>query len=123
MDLRAFDSVEEWARLDRENEVRSLAQRHGGFLTPGTLPAPDEAQEWRSLMPSLSEYRAISGGVASEGGYTVPTEVSGKYIDALKAKSTFLRGLPEGSIIPFASATFSVPQLVSSTGADYAAEG
>ncbi|MFJ4529651.1 phage major capsid protein [Streptomyces nigrescens] len=123
MDLRAFDAVEERARLDRENEVRSLAQRHGGFLTPGTLPAPDEAQEWRSLMPSLSEYRAISGGVASEGGYTVPAEVSGKYIDALKAKSTFLRGLPEGSIIPFASATFSVPQLVSSTGADYAAEG
>ncbi|MER7152098.1 phage major capsid protein [Streptomyces lydicus] len=123
MDLRAFDAVEERARLDRENEVRSLTQRHGGFLTPGTLPAPDEAQEWRSLMPSLSEYRAISGGVASEGGYTVPAEVSGKYIDALKAKSTFLRGLPEGSIIPFASATFSVPQLVSSTGADYAAEG
>ncbi|MFD0317049.1 phage major capsid protein [Streptomyces flavalbus] len=75
-------------------------------------------------MPSLTEYRAlISEGVPQDGGYTVPQEISGKYIDALKAKSTFLRGLPAGSIIPFTSATFSVPQLVSSTGADYVAEG
>ncbi|MBT2524702.1 phage major capsid protein [Streptomyces sp. ISL-99] len=124
MEMRAADSREDRSRLDRESEVRSLAARAGAVAIPSGGSASDEgAQEWRSLVPSLSEYRAISGGVAQEGGYTVPTEISGKYIDALKAKSTFLRGLPEGSVIPFTSATFSVPQLVSSTGADYVAEG
>ncbi|MYQ90740.1 phage major capsid protein [Streptomyces sp. SID4946] len=123
MEMRAVDAIEERAIRDRENEVRALAVRYGDALTPGSAPDRDEREEWRSLVPSLSEYRAISGGVASEGGYTVPSEVSGKYIDALKVKSTFLRGLPAQNFIPFTSATFSVPQLVSSTGADYVAEG
>ncbi|MFD7629352.1 phage major capsid protein [Streptomyces sp. NPDC059851] len=123
MELRTLDAREDRASFDRETEVRNLvAAAHSAILTPGSAGS-SSAEEWRSLVPSLSEYRAISGGVASEGGYTVPTEISGKYIDALKAKSTFLRGLPEGSVIPFTSATFSVPQLVSSTGADYVAEG
>ncbi|MFD3654241.1 phage major capsid protein [Streptomyces sp. NPDC058620] len=122
MDMRATDAREDRSRINHENEVRSLLAANSGVLTPVSREALD-SNPWRSLVPSLSEYRAISGGVASEGGYTVPSEVSGKYIDALKAKSTFLRGLPEGSVIPFASATFSVPQLVSSAGADYVAEG
>ncbi|MGW2585531.1 phage major capsid protein [Streptomyces virginiae] len=122
MEMRAADAREDRARLDREIEARSLAAAHSPVLTPASAGS-SSAEEWRSLVPSLNEYRAISGGVPSEGGYTVPTEISGKYIDALKAKSTFLRGLPEGSVIPFTSATFSVPQLVSSTGADYVAEG
>ncbi|MFZ4299935.1 phage major capsid protein [Streptomyces cinereoruber] len=124
MEMRTLDAREDRARADRENEVRSLAARMGSMAIPsaGSVSGED-SQKWRSLVPSLSEYRAISGGVASEGGYTVPSEISGKYIDALKAKSTFLRGLPHESVIPFTSATFSVPQLISSTGADYVAEG
>lgn len=122
MEMRTLDAREDRARLDREIEARNLVAAHSPILTPVSADSSG-TEEWRSLVPSLSEYRAISGGVPSEGGYTVPTEISGKYIDALKAKSTFLRGLPEGSVIPFTSATFSVPQLVSSTGADYVAEG
>ncbi|MFI5683796.1 phage major capsid protein [Streptomyces sp. NPDC051636] len=123
MEMRAADAREDRAALDRETEVRSLLAASSGLLTP-TSTGPIHSDEWRSLMPSLSEYRAlISEGVPQDGGYTVPDQVSSKYIDALKAKSTFLRGLPTGSIIPFTSATFSVPQLVSSTGADYVAEG
>ncbi|MGA5217329.1 phage major capsid protein [Streptomyces cinereoruber] len=122
MEMRAIEAREDRARADREAEVRNLIAASSAILTPGSAEIPS-TEEWRSLVPSLSEYRAISGGVASEGGYTVPSEISGKYIDALKAKSTFLRGLPEGSVIPFTSATFSVPQLISSTGVDYVAEG
>ncbi|NEA49214.1 phage major capsid protein [Streptomyces sp. SID10815] len=123
MEMRASDAREERARLDREAEVRSLVSANPGILTPGSV-GPVASDEWRSLMPSLTEYRAlISEGIPQDGGYTVPEQISGKYIDALKAKSTFLRGLPAGSIIPFTSATFSVPQLVSSTGADYVTEG
>lgn len=123
MEMRASDAREDRAMLDRVAEVRSLAAAIPSVLTP-TGSMPPGTEEWRSLMPSLSEYRAlISEGVPQDGGYTVPQEISGKYIDALKAKSTFLRGLPVGSIIPFTSATFSVPQLVSSSGADYVTEG
>ncbi|MFF6789708.1 phage major capsid protein [Streptomyces filamentosus] len=122
MEYRAIEAREDRARADRETEVLNLVAAHSAILTPGSAEGCS-VEDWRSLVPSLSEYRAISGGVASEGGYTVPSEISGKYIDALKAKSSFLRGLPSESVIPFTSATFSVPQLVSSTGADYVAEG
>ncbi|MFE4690239.1 phage major capsid protein [Streptomyces sp. NPDC056749] len=120
LEFNARDAIE---RGEREAEVRSMAARSGGMLMPVSGATSMDGDKWRSLVPSLSEYRAISGGVASEGGYTVPSEVSGKYIDALKAKSALLRGLPESSVIPFTSADFSVPQLVSSAGADYVAEG
>ncbi|MEH0577108.1 phage major capsid protein [Streptomyces sp. B21-108] len=65
----------------------------------------------------------MAEGVPGDGGYTVSKQTAAKYIDALKAKSTFLRGLPAESIIPFSGATFSVPQLVSSDGMDYVEEG
>ncbi|MEU1034563.1 phage major capsid protein [Streptomyces mirabilis] len=121
LEAEARDAVE---RGEREAEVRGLAERAGGLLVPGNGSGlPGESDEWRSLMPSHSEYRLISEGVPQDGGYTVPDQTSAKYIDALKAKSTFLRGLPAGSIHPFTSDTLSVPQLVSSTGADYVAEG
>lgn len=121
LEAEARDAVE---RGEREAEVRNLAGRSGAPLLPhGGSGMPGESDEWRSLMPSHSEYRLISEGVPQDGGYTVPDQTSAKYIDALKAKSTFLRGLPAGSIHPFTSDTLSVPQLVSSTGADYVAEG
>ncbi|WP_055524170.1 phage major capsid protein [Streptomyces graminilatus] len=109
-------------RAEREATVRSLA---GGLdmLTPTSSLGRDEGS-WRALMPSLSEYRAlVAEGVPGDGGYTVPEQTATKYIDVLKAKSTFLRGLPVESIVPFSSATFSVPQLVSSDGMDYVEEG
>ncbi|WP_158943484.1 phage major capsid protein [Streptomyces sp. NRRL S-378] len=125
MEMRAADSREDRDRADWENEVRSLTNRSGIAAMPtGGKGFREDADEWRGLLPSLNEYRAlISEGVPGDGGYTVPDQISTKYIDALKANSTFLRGLPAESIIPFTSDTLSVPQLVSSTGADYAAEG
>ncbi|MFD7626406.1 phage major capsid protein [Streptomyces sp. NPDC059851] len=120
LEAEAREAVE---RSEREAEVRSMAGRNAGMLSPGQI-AHCESDEWRGLLPSLNEYRTlISEGIPGDGGYTVPDQVSSKYIDALKVNSTFLRGLPAGSIIPFTSDTLSVPQLVSSTGADYAAEG
>ncbi|MGV9272643.1 phage major capsid protein [Streptomyces griseosporeus] len=106
-----------------EAEVRSLVEGDRGILTP-SAKATEDSEGWRSLMPSLSEYRAlVAESVPSSGGYTVPKQVSAKYVDALKAKSTFLRGIPAENVIPFSSSTFSVPQLISSTGTDYVEEG
>jgi HK97 family phage major capsid protein len=119
LEAEARDAVE---RGEREVEVRSLAGGLG-VLTPAAPPDSDEGS-WRALMPSLSEYRAlVAEGAPGDGGYTVSQQTATKYIDALKAKSTFLRGLPAESIVPFTSATFSVPQLVSSDGMDYVEEG
>ncbi|MFF4393392.1 phage major capsid protein [Streptomyces sp. NPDC001552] len=125
MEMRVADAREDRGRSDWENEVRSLAERSGIVAMPiGGKGFREDSDEWRGLLPSLNEYRAlISEGVPGDGGYTVPEQISAKYIDALKANSTFLRGLPASSVIPFSSDTFSVPQLVSSTGADYVAEG
>ncbi|MEU9437943.1 phage major capsid protein [Streptomyces sp. NPDC048252] len=120
----AAEHAEHRTRTDAwETEVRSLVANQGNLLTP-TRHAAGDGDSWRALMPSLSEYRAlVAENVPGDGGYTVPDQTAAKYIDALKAKSTFLRGIPAESIIPFSSATFSVPQLVSSTGTDYVEEG
>ena len=110
-----------------EGEIRSLLSSNptmAAVIAPRSGRVTEDDDSWRSLMPSLSEYRTLAAeGVPSSGGYTVPSGTASKYIDALKAKSTFLRGLPADNIVPFDSATFSIPQLVSSTGTDYAEEG
>ncbi|SOE30200.1 phage major capsid protein [Streptomyces sp. OK228] len=126
MEMRAVDAREDRARLDREAEVRALVERQGvaAIVTPGSGSGlPGESDEWRGLLPSLSEYRLLQEAVPGDGGYTVPTKVSAQYIDKLTAESTFLRGLPSSSILPFDSATLQVPQLLSTTGMDYVTEG
>ncbi|MDX6738610.1 phage major capsid protein [Actinocorallia sp. A-T 12471] len=84
---------------------------------------PGPIGEWRGLIPSLTEYRMVSEGVPSDGGYTVPSSMAGHYIDALKQRSTFLRGIPGANVIPFETALFEVPQLIGTSGGDYVAEG
>ncbi|MFI8255321.1 phage major capsid protein [Streptomyces filamentosus] len=119
LEFEARDAIE---RDKREIEVRSLAARSGGLFM-STSGAPDEGNKWRALVPSKSEYRALSVGVPAEGGYTVPVEVAGRYIDELAAKSALLRGLPAENIIPFTSESLCIPQLIDSGDAGYAAEG
>ncbi|MFJ3665411.1 phage major capsid protein [Streptomyces sp. NPDC090106] len=126
VDVNALEAEarEAVARGEREAEVRSLTGNSALFAQTGNQRQAEDENAWRSLMPSLSEYRAlIAEGTPSSGGYTVPSGTASKYIDALKANSAFLRGLPPESVVPFDSATFSVPQLVSSTGTDYVDEG
>ncbi|MFJ8346044.1 phage major capsid protein [Streptomyces sp. NPDC094153] len=122
MEIRAASAREDRAIRERENEVRSLAQQAGGLVLPGN-PERD-SDEWRALMPSLSEYRAlIAEGTPAAGGYTVPKKTAAQYVDVLKAQSTFLRALPAGNVLTFDTDTFQVPQLIESDGEDYAAEG
>ncbi|MGQ4417871.1 phage major capsid protein [Streptomyces sp. SAS_269] len=126
--MRAVDAAEERAKAEREAEVRTLIARMGplaSVVTPGTPEGRSgESDEWRGLMPSMNEYRAlIAEGTPGAGGYTVPSKVSAQYIDALKAQSTFLRALPAANVLPFDTDTLSVPQLIESDGEDYTAEG
>jgi HK97 family phage major capsid protein len=119
LEAEARDAVE---RGEREAEVRSLGNKSGlGAVLVGARE--DESDAFRALLPSLSEYRLLQESVPGDGGYTVPQDTAAKYVDVLKARSVFLKGLPAESIIPFNSAQFTLPQLVSSTDAGYAAEG
>ncbi|MFC9289159.1 phage major capsid protein [Streptomyces sp. NPDC057052] len=121
LEAEARDAVE---RGEREAEVRALAQNAGALVMPiSRSEMVGESDEWRGLLPSLSEYRVLQESVPGDGGYTVPTKVSAQYIDKLTAESTFLRGLPSTSILPFDSATLQVPQLISASGMAYVAEG
>ncbi|WP_030217291.1 phage major capsid protein [Streptomyces bikiniensis] len=119
LEAMARDALE---RGEREAEVRSLAARSGGLFMPFS-GAPDEGNAWGALVPSKSEYRALSVGVPAEGGFTVPVEVAGRYIDEMAAKSALLRGLPAENIIPFTSESLCIPQLIDSGDAGHAAEG
>ncbi len=68
----------------------------------------------------MNEYRTlIAEGTPGAGGYTVPSNVSAQYIDALKAQSTFFRALPAGNVLSFDTDALSIPQLVESDGEDY----
>ncbi|MDF3141689.1 MULTISPECIES: phage major capsid protein [unclassified Streptomyces] len=124
MELRAIDAREDRARLDREAEVRAIAEKAGALVMPiGGSGLPGDSDEWRALMSSLNEYRvATQGSVPSAGGYTVPDQMAGKYVDILKAKSTFLRALPSENVLSFESDNLQVPQLTASSGEGYVDE-
>ncbi|MFD5627164.1 phage major capsid protein [Streptomyces sp. NPDC127072] len=108
-------------RGERAAEVRALASKNPALFTPGNPEA--RSDEWRALMPSLNEYRAATqGSVPSAGGHTVPDAMAGKYVEILKAKSTFLRALPTENILSFETDNLQVPQLTASSGEDYVAE-
>ncbi|MER6255487.1 phage major capsid protein [Streptomyces sp. NPDC001584] len=125
MEMRVADAREDRGRSDWESEVRALTERSGIAALPVSGTGfREELTEWRALMPSLNEYRAlISEGTPSAGGYTVPEQMSGKYLDVLKTKSTFLRALPAENILNFESDELQVPQLTVSSGEDYVNEG
>lgn len=119
-EAEARDAVE---RDERETEVRALAVKNPGLFIPSQRSATGDEGEWRALMPSLEEYRAATqGSVPSAGGYTVPDQMSRKYADLLRARSTFMRALPAENILTFESDTLNVPMLTASSGEAYVAE-
>src|SRR5262245_23815916 len=66
-----------------EAEIRSIVSSDpniAAVVAPRSARAPEDDESWRSLMPSLSEYRALAAeGVPSSGGYTVPSGTASKY--------------------------------------------
>ena len=114
------DSLYDAAAALREQEVRSLMARTPGLHGPRPV---EQRGEWSALLPSAREFRDLSEGVPSAGGYTVPEGVAAQYVDRLTARSVFLRGLPASNVIRYGTQKFVLPQLVSSDDAGYVAEG
>ncbi|MEU6667592.1 phage major capsid protein [Streptomyces sp. NPDC046727] len=121
LEAEARDAVE---RGEREAEVRSLAARAGGVVTPhGGSDLPGESEQWRSLLPSGNEFRAlVAEGSPGSGGYAVPTVTADKYVEHLRAASVFLR-VPGINVHRFQGGSFVLPNLTSSTTPGVVAEG
>jgi HK97 family phage major capsid protein len=119
-EAEARDYVE---RAQRETEARSLAARAGGALTgKGELVLVD-GDEWRGLLPSGEEYRAlIAEGSPAAGGYSVPTNVANKWVEHLRNSSVFLKA-PGVNVHRFEGGSFVLPSLTGSSTPGVAAEG
>ncbi|MGY3680238.1 phage major capsid protein [Streptomyces sp. TE33382] len=124
MEMRTVDAREDRARLDREAEVRALAEGAGGLLMPsGGSALPGEADAWRSIIPSASEYRAlVAEGTPGAGGFAVPTKVADRAVEFLRAASVFMR-VPGVNIHRFEGGSFVLPSLNSTTMPGVVAEG
>ncbi|WP_225826848.1 phage major capsid protein [Streptomyces naphthomycinicus] len=124
MEMRAVDAREDRARADREAEVRTLAAKAGGVAMPlGGSALPGESDEWRSILPSASEYRAlVAEGSPGAGGWAVPTKVADRAVEFLRAQSVFMR-VPGINIHRFEGGSFVLPSLTSTTTPGVVAEG
>ncbi|MFJ7089895.1 phage major capsid protein [Streptomyces mirabilis] len=109
----------------REAEIRALVANVAGIVTPGGTPEglPGESDQWRSLLPSASEYRAlVAEGTPGAGGYAVPQKVADRAVEFLRAQSVFMR-VPGINIHRFEGGSFVLPSLTSTTNPGVVAEG
>ncbi|MGW5767763.1 phage major capsid protein [Streptomyces longwoodensis] len=121
LEAEARDAIE---RGEREAEVRALAEKAGGIVLPNSGAAlPGESEEWRSLLPSGSDFRAlVAESSPGSGGYAVPSKTADKYVEHLRAASVFLR-VPGINVHRFDSGSFVLPNLTSSTTPGVVSEG
>lgn len=124
MEMRAVDAREERAKLEREAEVRAIAEKAGALVMPLSGSAlPGESDGWRSLLPSGNEFRAlVAEGSPAAGGYAIPAKTADKYVEHLRAASVFLR-VPGINMHRFDGGSFTLPNLTSSTTPGVVAEG
>ncbi|WP_267594345.1 phage major capsid protein [Carbonactinospora thermoautotrophica] len=75
----------------------------------------------RFILPSFTEYRALSESSPGAGGVLVPAGQAGTYFDMLRANSVVLAAGPR--VLPMDSNTLNVPRVSTSTAVAMVAEG
>jgi HK97 family phage major capsid protein len=93
-----------------DHEKRAAALRNSTAL-PGST---DAEGEWRGLLPSRTEIREMQDSeTRAESGteYLIPSGVAAKYVDMLRAKAVFLKGIPAENLIPFNDRKWTMPVL------------
>lgn len=109
----ARDYVEE---AERQDEIRNIHGRVPALSNASRARGDVEGDEWRGLLPSNDEYRALTeSGDPSEGGYTVPENVSSRYVDLLRNQAVFLKGIPADNVIRFNDKKLTLPVLSDTT--------
>lgn len=73
------------------------------------------------ILPTFREYRALSEGTDSAGGFLVPPQHIDGWFDILRAKNVVLKAGP--IILPATSDEVHVPKIATSTAANMIAEG
>ncbi|MGN9917665.1 phage major capsid protein [Micromonospora palomenae] len=108
------------AAAESAAEIQALNERAAKLAAGGK----GARGEWRSLVPTDREYRAlIAEGTPTAGGYAVPATVSQQWVDKLRAQSTFMRA-PGLNVIRFDQGNkFTIPQLSASTDPAVVGEG
>ncbi|MGW3729991.1 phage major capsid protein [Streptomyces sp. NPDC000851] len=117
LEAEARDAIE---RGEREAEVRALAEKVGGLVTPigGSALPGDREDQWRAFIPGRDEYRAATSGSAAA---VIPVPTLNKVFDFLRHQSVFLSAGPR--VLNMDSMTLGVPRISASTTAAMTAEG
>ncbi len=120
---REMASLEAEARAHVEREeIRALTERAVSLSTAGQKRDGKPEMEWRALLPTPQEWRAvISEGTPSAGGFLAPQGVAAEYVDKLRSRSVFLKA-PGLQVINFETSTFVLPELATSTTPGVVAE-
>ncbi|MEV6300400.1 phage major capsid protein [Actinoplanes sp. NPDC051861] len=113
-------------RKTEEAETRALNEHFGGLTAarPGTgRGKSDDGPEWRHLVPTFDEYRALMAeGTPAQGGYSVPQKIASQWIEKLRNRSVFMSA-PGLNMVPFDSASFRIPAQLTSSTPSVVAEG
>ena len=116
MESLATEARQYVEEAEHQQEIRG-AHARGGSLRDLTNGLPNETRggpemEWRGLLPSFTEIREM-GETRSESGteYLIPAGVAARYVDMLRNKAVFLRGIPAENLIPFADRKWTMPVL------------
>ncbi|MFG1997118.1 phage major capsid protein [Actinoplanes sp. NPDC048988] len=124
---RQMDDLEAEARghvkaAESELRIKEL-NAEAARMVAGTNRNSRNSMEWRSIVPTENEWRAlVAEGSPAAGGYAVPTKVASEWIDKLRNQSVFMQA-PGLRVIPFDGAKFVIPQLTASTDPAVVGEG
>jgi HK97 family phage major capsid protein len=108
MDSLAAEAREMVEFAETQNEIRGAVQR-GGSLNSGAGNSGAEGDEWRALLPGMTEIRELRAEQGTE--FIIPSGTAAKYVDMLRAKAVFLKGIPADNFLPFNDRKWTMPVL------------
>lgn len=110
MDSLAAEARQYVEEGERQQEIRGAYSRAGAL---GETRTPDRGEEnsgeWRGLLPSATEIRELRAEVGTD--FIVPSGTAAKYVDMLRAKAVFLKGIPAENLMPFTDRDWTLPVL------------
>lgn len=110
MDSLAAEAREYVEFAERQNEIRGTTEtRQGRALSGAAGNSGAEGDEWRSLLPGDSEIRELRAENGTE--FIIPSGTAAKYVDMLRAKAVFLKGIPAENLLPFNDRKWTMPVL------------
>lgn len=113
MDMLAAEARQYVEEGQRDQEIRGAMKRSGALGEAANRGGNGPADgEWRGLLPSHAEIREMHETRAESGTeYLIPEGTAAKYIDMLRAKAVFLKGIPRENLHQFDDRKWTMPVL------------